>query len=115
MFLLDNAANFPFRYVSTILCTFSGVWLGTKLEDGWCQCQFLGKLVEEGWPDTEFTRNLRRNYRLGTRTTPGTLDTMQRQAGVPHTAHEQRHLVIGERDRTGRLFEIFGRVVQGFV
>ena len=40
---------------------------------------------------------------------------MERQAGVPHAAHEKRHLVIGKRDRTGHLFEIFDRVVQGFV
>ena len=40
---------------------------------------------------------------------------MQRQAGVPHAAHEERHLVIRERDRTSHLFEIFDRVVQGFV
>ena len=56
-----------------------------------------------------------RNYRLGTRATPGTLDTMQRQAGVPHAVHEQCHFVIAERDRTGHLFEIFDRVVKGFV
>ena len=40
---------------------------------------------------------------------------MQRQARVPHAAHEQLHLVIGEPDRTGCLFEILRRVVQGFV
>ena len=56
-----------------------------------------------------------RNYRLGTRATPGTLDTMQRQAGVPHAVHEQRYFVIAERDRTGHLFEIFDFVVHVFV
>ena len=56
-----------------------------------------------------------RNYRLGTLTTPGTFDTMQRQAGVPHAVHEQRHLVIADRDRTDHLFEFTDRVVHGFV
>ena len=40
---------------------------------------------------------------------------MQRQARVPHAGHEERHLVMGECDRTGHLFEIVGCEVQGFV
>ena len=56
-----------------------------------------------------------RNYRLGTRATPSTLDTMQRQARVPHAVHEQQYSVIAERDWTGHLFEISDRELHGFV
>ena len=37
-FLLSNESNSAFRYFFTISFTFSGVWLGTKLEYEWCQC-----------------------------------------------------------------------------